>query len=313
MQASRQRLTQGENHAGRQFRTHGEWRHISPIPTGTYGKFSGATLSKAKAVRRGFWIVLACVTLAIVTGLMSLRGALTRPFIFPAPGFVIHPQIPGGKLISASDERPIHAYYAENGNKLVVFFHGNGEVMGSMEAEALKIRAAGFSVLLVEYPGYGLSSKARATETSIYRDMTELLEIMQKKYGYESSDMIFWGFSLGTGVAAEMATRFSCVRILLFAPFTSAPDVARHHFFMMAAWLVADKFDTLSKAAQIRSPTMIIHGNRDSVIPISMGETLAATISGARFMYVQNADHNDLLHSLSNAQWNEILQFIGPP
>lgn len=242
---------------------------------------------------------------------MSCRSAITRPLIFPAPNYKLDPQLPGGKLVVVEGERKAYAYYAKAGKKLVVFFHGNGEVMGSMQDVALTMLRAGASVLMVEYPGYGYAAQYKASEADIYADTAALLRAMRETYGHASEDTVLWGFSLGTGVAVEMAARKLGERLVLMAPLTSVSAATRHHFFFAAAWLIGDDFNSKAKAPAIDYPVLIVHGERDSIIPLSMGKELAGLFPKAVLIPVPGADHNDLYEMIDNPTWQKIVTFAG--
>ena len=80
-----------------------------------------------------FVIVAAIAVISISVMAFSLRGALTRPLVFPAPNYRFTPALPGGKIVTAQTARTAFGYYGKAGPKLVVLFHGNGEIMGSMQ------------------------------------------------------------------------------------------------------------------------------------------------------------------------------------
>lgn len=258
---------------------------------------------------RRILISLAVVLGILVVALVSLRAAISRPLIFPAPKMRLEVQLPGGSLETAKGERTAYGYYAPGGKKLVVFFHGNGEVMGSMQDLAAAMQREGFSVLLAEYPGYGYAAEYSVSEENIYADCTALVQSVQLKYGHLPTDTILWGFSLGTGVAVELAARKQGERLILMAPFTSTDEAAEHHFFTAARWLIIDHFDNKSKAPGISYPTLIVHGERDRVLPFKMGQQLAGLFPKAALISVANADHNDLFAQLSPADWQDIVRF----
>lgn len=274
--------------------------------------------------------IFAGLILILAVSVVSCRSAITRPIIFPAPKFKLDPELPGGKIITArglpgdahpaqgkpgtsvsSGERTAYGYYAPGGKKLVVFFHGNGEVMGSMQDLALMMLRAGTSVLMAEYPGYGYAAQYKVSEANIYADSEALLRVMGETYGHRSEDIVLWGFSLGTGVAVEMAARKLGQRLVLMAPLTSASAAARHHFFFAAAWLVTDDFNNKAKAPGITYPVLIIHGDRDSVIPFTMGKELAGLFPNAEMVPVAGADHNNLFERIDSRTWQKIVAFAG--
>jgi pimeloyl-ACP methyl ester carboxylesterase len=107
---------------------------------------------------------------------------------------------------------------------------------------------------------------------------------------------VVMGRSLGTGVAAEMAHRGYGSRLVLISPYTSIADVAARSFsYLPTRLLVRDRFDTAKKAPTVRQPTLILHGDRDEVIPHAMGETLARAFPDATFHSMRGSTHNDPL------------------
>jgi alpha-beta hydrolase superfamily lysophospholipase len=258
---------------------------------------------------RRFLISLTLVVAALAVVLMSCRAAISRPVLFPAPKFKITPELPGGEIVTVTGERTAYGYYAKGGKKLIVFFHGNGEVMGSMSDVAGEMLRDGFSVLMAEYPGYGYAAEFKASEQNIYEDAAALLKLMREKYGHSAADTILWGFSLGSAVAVEMAAQKQGERVILMAPFTSAGDTAAHHLFFGARWLIVDDFKSAAKAPAIHYPVLIVHGERDSVIPFRMGKELASLFPRAEFIPVAGADHNDLFMYLGASRWEQIRRF----
>lgn len=258
---------------------------------------------------RRILISLAVVLAILFVALMSLRGAISRPLIFPAPKMRLEVQLPGGTLVTAKGERVAYGYYAPGGKKLVIFFHGNGEVMGSMQDLAAAMLKEGFSVLLTEYPGYGYAAEYSVSEENIYTDCTALIQSVQLQYAHAPADTILWGFSLGTGVAVEMGARKIGERLILMAPFTSTGDAAEHHFFSVARWLIVDNFDNKAKAPRINYPVLIVHGERDRVLPFKMGQELAGLFPKGALIAIAEADHNDLFSRLSTADWEDIVRF----
>jgi hypothetical protein len=258
---------------------------------------------------RRILISLAVVLSILIVAVVSLRAAISRPLIFPAPKMRLEPQLPGGSLETAKGERTAYGYYAPGGKKLIVFFHGNGEAMGSMQDLAAAMLKEGFSVLLAEYPGYGYAAEYGVSEENIYTDCTALVQSVQLKYGHLPTDTVLWGFSLGTGVAVELAARKQGERLILMAPFTSTDEAAEHHFFAAAAWLIVDHFNNKAKAPKISYPTLIIHGERDRVLPFKMGQELAGLFPKGALIAIAGADHNDLFSRLGETDWQDITRF----
>ncbi len=226
----------------------------------------------------------------------QLRSAIGG-FLTPRKGWA-RAQVTCGVLVRIEDEgRPtvfaIHAP-APSGAPTLVRFHGNGEDLVDEVREVRTFHDLGVGVLSVEYPGYGLARKQAPNEPALYDAAARAIGWLRGR-GVEPRDTVVLGFSLGSGVAAEMAERGLAGRMILIAPYTSIPDViAAHAPFVPAGAIIGDRFDTLSKARAIDIPVLIIRGDADEVIPPTMGDRLAASFPNATLEVVQGGQHNDL-------------------
>ncbi len=180
------------------------------------------------------------------------------------------------------------------GARTIVHFHNNRETAASQIEIARAFHARGLGVLLVEYRGYGASRGTVPSEEGLYLDAECALDMLAKR-GVGPERVVLWGTSLGTGVAAEMARRGRGARLVLVTPYTSIPELVTDVVPIVPAWiLVPDHFDTLAKADDIHTPTLVIHGDADEIVPFSMGERVARAIHGARIVRIARGHHGDL-------------------
>jgi pimeloyl-ACP methyl ester carboxylesterase len=140
----------------------------------------------------------------------------------------------------------------------------------------------------VEYRGYGDSRHLTPDEHALYADAETVLDALAAR-GITRDHVVLSGRSLGTGVAAEMAKRGRGAALVLLAPFSSIPDLVP-----ALGFLVADRFATGEKAAQIGVPTLIVHGDRDEIVPFAMGVELSHAIPRATLLRVDGASHGDI-------------------
>ena len=224
-----------------------------------------------------------------------------RAFVYPAPSEeppVLHE--PFEPLEGcAHDGVTAHAYYLRPpvaGAPVVVFLHGNGETMESHADLAIALRRRGFGAALVEYRGYGLSRAAPPPdERGLYLDAAAVLEALAAR-GIGPDKVVLFGISLGTGVAAQMAACGAGRALVLVSPFTSMSAEAHHVApWLPTGWLVPDRFDTVAKAGAIRVPTLVVHGDADTLVPFAMGRRVSEEIPHAELYVVHGAHHNDLL------------------
>jgi pimeloyl-ACP methyl ester carboxylesterase len=240
---------------------------------------------------------VALMAAGLYAALLGLGRFGYRAVLYPAPSRSLRVPPAGTELRQhrAADGAPVQAlHFAARGRRTVVFFHGNGEVIADVVDLGRALVARGLGVVLVEYRGYGGSPARGPSELGLYHDAEAVLGDLHAE-GLGADQIVLWGSSLGSGVAVEMALRGHACRLVLSAPYTSIPAVAwRLLPILPMRMVVTDHFDNLAKAPRLRLPTLILHGDRDNVVPYDMGVTLAGVIEGARLITVPGASHNDL-------------------
>lgn len=250
------------------------------------------------AAALGAWALLAAVV-----------AANQRRFVFPAPAVARLPSDSAAllRLPSPSGEGVALSLPGPPGAPAVVFFHGNGEQLADREDLARALARRGLGVLLVEYPGYGLAAAAGPpSEAGCYAAAESALAHLRDALGVPPERTLLVGHSLGSGVAAEMALRGHGARVALLSPFTSVADVGRRVFpFLPVSLLVRHRFETIAKAPRIALPALVVHGDRDQVIPVDMGRRVAAALPHASLHVMAGAEH-DLL-SGREERWADCL------
>jgi uncharacterized protein len=197
--------------------------------------------------------------------------------------------------IETSDGVKIHGWWAEReGSRLVtLFLHGNAGNITDRTQRIQEIAAAGSSILMLDYRGYGKSS-GRPSERGLYRD-SEAGFIYLLGKGYRPEQIALHGESLGTAVAIDLASRRPCAGLILEAPFTSASDVAATMLPVIGPLLVRS-YNSLPKIRWIRVPKLFMQGDRDEVVPLRLGQQLFAAAQGSKtFWVIPGAGHNDIL------------------
>jgi pimeloyl-ACP methyl ester carboxylesterase len=172
---------------------------------------------------------------------------------------------------------------------VVIFGHGNGELIDFWPEELRKFSGLGVGVLLVEYPGYGRSA-GNPTEKSVTHSFIAAYDWLTSRTDVDASRIILMGRSLGGGAVCALARRRPCAAMILMSTFTSAKSFAKK--FLVPSFLVRDPFDNLEVVKNYSNPILIVHGKHDTLIPYSHGKTLHAAASQAE-MITYNAGHND--------------------
>jgi fermentation-respiration switch protein FrsA (DUF1100 family) len=245
---------------------------------------------------------------------VALLWALQRKILYVAQGKTDVALPPSAHLIEvkASDGVVVRAVdlAAETRDKVVVYFHGNGEVIGDDVWIARELVRRGLGVVLVEYRGYGHSSPGSPTEAGLYADAEAVLADLARR-GVDASRVVLWGASLGTGIAVEMAVRGRGAALVLVSPYTSMVDVGAFHIpWAPVSLLLEDRYDTITKAPRVTLPALVLHGRDDEVVPFSMGEAVARAIAGARFVPIDGGHHNDLFQGSGVGRFDDVVAFV---
>jgi len=192
----------------------------------------------------------------------------------------------------------------QEGLPTIVYFQGNG---GNIAGRGTKVRPyldAGFGVLLAGYRGYG-GNPGRPSEPGLYADGRAHLDFLNKQ-NIPPKRWVMYGESLGSGVAVQMAferakddqgqTDGSIGTVILEAPFSSLGDAAQSHYpFFPTRYLVKDRFDSIAKIDKIKAPLFVFNGDRDGVIPPSLGRRLFdAAKDPKESHWIKGGGHNNL-------------------
>lgn len=210
--------------------------------------------------------------------------------------------VPEGSVLltaRAADGVAVNAleFAAPNASRTIVHFHGNAESADANAFLGREMKKRGFTVVLVEYRGYGRSRGSSPDEEGLYLDAAAILDVLAAR-GTGPDRIVLWGQSLGTGVAAEMAKRGRGARLVLVAPFTSTVDMAARIVpFLPASMVMGDRYDTLSKAPGISAPALVVHGDIDDVIPFEQGEKVSRTLPHGTLLRVPEGRHDNLYKS----------------
>jgi len=253
--------------------------------------------------RRAIKMVVNLAFAVIVYGLVVLGARLLHRKVLYQPPDDEPTALPQGATLltaRAADGAEVHAlsFVTPKATRTIVHFHGNAETADFSATFAHLFQKRGFSVVLVEYRGYGRSRGASPTEEGLYLDAAAVLDMLAAQ-GVGPDKVVLWGQSLGTGVATEMASRSRGARLVLVAPFTSTVDMARRVApFFPPSLVMADRFDSLAKAPGITTPTLVVHGDIDDVIPFEQGERLSKAFPRATFLKVTEGRHDNLYRNL---------------
>ena len=177
----------------------------------------------------------------------------------------------------------------------LLWFHGNaGNISHRVENIGLLNEKVNVNIFIFDYRGYGRSGGV-ASEEGTYRDGAAAFKLLHQRYGVEPNKLTIFGRSLGAAVAVEMATRVQSLAVILETPFTSVRDVARDKLpFLPIGPLLKTRYNVVEKIRKLRSPLLVLHGDRDEVVPFRHGQRVFDAAPQPKWFYaVAGAGHND--------------------
>jgi fermentation-respiration switch protein FrsA (DUF1100 family) len=196
--------------------------------------------------------------------------------------------------LRTSDGESVIAWHRPpaDGHPVVLYFHGNGGALNLRAERFRNLTADGTGLVALSYRGYGGSS-GKPTETGLLADAAAAYAFAAGRYGPDR--VVVWGESLGTGVAVALAADNKVARVILESPFTSAADIAAAtYFFLPVRLLMHDQFRSDERIGRVAAPVLVLHGDRDTVVPFRYGERLYALIRAPKkFVKLAGAGHND--------------------
>ncbi len=236
-------------------------------------------------------LTLTLLSLAVVyAGLCLALYLMQRSFqYFPTPRRLGPTQMAGtfqsGDTLLQLTVRP------HSGRGALLYFGGNGEDVSSSVAPLM----AAFperEIVMLHYRGYG-GSAGRPTEAAIAADAAGLFD----KVHAQHPDVIVMGRSLGTGVAARLASTRPASKLVLVTPYDSLLGIAERQFpIFPVKYLLLDKYESWRYVPGIRVPVLILAAERDEVIPASSTDALRARFPAGQVTWVTvpGASHNTI-------------------
>jgi pimeloyl-ACP methyl ester carboxylesterase len=179
--------------------------------------------------------------------------------------------------------------------KVLLYLHGNGINIGANVAHANRFHQLGFSVLLIDYRGYG-RSEGIPSESGVYQDAEIAWDYLVKRH--QPNDIFIYGHSLGGAIAINLAVQHpEAAGLIVESSFTSIKDIAnlQGRFWMFPVDLILNqRFDSISKVPSLQIPVLFIHGEADFQVPATMSQELYAAAPKPKYLYlISGAGHNN--------------------
>lgn len=247
----------------------------------------GWSLLRVVLVGYAAWLLLACL--------------LQRRVLFPT--YVLGPpraeglSVPGGEQgwLETPEGRVEWWFFphpaGEAPRPLVLYAHGNAELIHDQAPEVARYRELGFHVLLVEYRGYGRSA-GFPSQAAIVEDHARVLADVLARPEVDAGRLLLHGRSVGTGVACALVGEFAPRAVVLTSPYTSLRSMLAG--YGVPGFLAFDPFDNEGALVGSEVPVLILHGDRDGTIPYRHGVALAELREGIELVTLEGFGHNDL-------------------
>ncbi len=267
-------------------------------------------------------MIIAAGSVAVIAAVLVLIWAMQRRLMYfptssvPTPGEIgltgVEPVTfettdglgLSGWFVAASGPSP---------HVTVLVFNGNAGNRAHRGPLAAALHRHGLQVLLVDYRGYG-GNPGTPTENGLAADSRAARAYLAGRPDVDLSRLVYFGESLGTAVAVDLAVEHPPAALVLRSPFTSMADVGQHHYPLLPVrLLLRDRFAAIDRIRRIRVPLLVIAGGRDRIVPIDHSRRLyEAAVAPKTLLVLPDADHNDDALLAGDEMIRAIVRFLQP-
>lgn len=227
------------------------------------------------------------------------------------------------------DSQNIHAWWwpADEPNApAILYLHGSRWNLTGHLFRLEQVRSLGFSVLAIDYRGFGQSLGELPSEATVYEDARiawDRLKVLQP----DARKRLIYGHSLGGAVAVDLAAELGreaerrgeapqARALIVESTFTSLADIATEvaDTSWPVRWLVSQKFDSIDKIDQVGMPLLLVHGTADQYVPARFSEELfAAAQQPKQLLLIEGGNHNNAMRVGRRAYAEAIRELLNPP
>ena len=196
--------------------------------------------------------------------------------------------------ITAADGVSLHGWWIQGpGDRVLIWYHGNaGNIGDRLHNARWFVDRLGVDVVLVDYRGYG-RSRGTPDEDGVYLDGLAIYDAVAAR-SVRADDIVLFGRSLGGAVAIETALLRPAGALVLESVFRSVPALAREHYWFVPSAVIRTRMDNESKIRRVQAATLLLHGDRDGIVPLAHGRRLfELAASPVRLHVIEGAGHND--------------------
>jgi uncharacterized protein len=213
------------------------------------------------------------------------------------------------EVISTPDGERLIAWWSppKPGKPTILYFHGNGGNLAGRAGRLQLFQEAGYGGLMLADRGYS-GSTGEPSETALIADAKLAFDRLVAR-GIAAEQIILFGESLGSGLAVQVAANRPARALILDSPYTSIVEIAAARIpWVPVRWLMADPFDSMAHIGKVRAPMLVIHGDRDDIVPYALGKKLFdAAHEPKRLLTLKGAGH---VTPLRDVPWSTVKGFI---
>jgi len=184
-------------------------------------------------------------------------------------------------------------FKSDSSKGLIFYLHGNAGSLNSWGDVAKTYTDLNYDVFIIDYRGFGKSEGSIENQGQLFDDLQIAFNVMKEKYAEDK--IIVLGYSIGTGLAAKIASVNHPKLLILQAPYYSLTDMMKHDYPIIPTFILKYKFDTYKYIENCNMPIVIFHGNADEVIYYNSSIKLKALLKKSDKLITLNGQgHNGI-------------------
>lgn len=199
------------------------------------------------------------------------------------------------KYFTMQDGTQLHGllFNADSSRGVIYYLHGNGGALDSWGSIAPIFTSMHYDLLIIDYRGYGKSGGKILNEEQLFNDNQQIYNNLKSQYREEQ--IIVLGYSIGTGMAAKLASQNHPGMLVLLAPYYNFPDLVKHIYPILPGFMLKYKLMTNEFLPKVEAQVVIFHGKNDELIPYQSSERLFELCKTEDQLFlIDNQQHNGI-------------------
>lgn len=262
---------------------------------------------KKNTIKSIIFIIIYLISILLFTAVKLQDNLLFFPSHSREAEFILYNESSFTKLTINEDNEEYSGWgiiHEEETRPTIIFFGGNNQSSSRFFVEYSFLNGfrlfEGYNFIMIDYPGYGLSS-SKPSEGNLYKMADVVYKYVSKLDNVDESNITIMGYSLGTGVASYVASKYNVSSLILLSPYSSILDVANSKVSIFKGpfkGLLHNHFDMSNIANKISCKTLIVYSKDDLVIPYKLSEKYISYLNNDvrdNIYRVENTSHGDML------------------